>query len=82
MGDGSGAAGGERPRGRGRPQTVYVLREGKPVAVRVITGLTDGTVTEIVGGELKEGDAVILGNGTAGAAAPSQQRRMGPPRIL
>ena len=30
----------------------------EPVAVR--TGLTDGSFTEIVSGEVKEGDAVVL----------------------
>jgi HlyD family secretion protein len=40
---------------------VWVLRDGKPVAVSVTTGLDDETFTEIVGGELKAGDAVIVG---------------------
>jgi HlyD family secretion protein len=40
---------------------VWVLREGKPIAVSVKTGLDDETFTEIVGGELRAGDAVIVG---------------------
>jgi HlyD family secretion protein len=43
-------------------QTVYVLqadKKMKPVTVR--TGITDGAFTEIVSGDLKEGDAVVTG---------------------
>lgn len=38
---------------------VWVLRQGQPVAVAVSAGISDGRVTEVVGGELKEGDLVI-----------------------
>ena len=41
--------------------TVYVLRDGKPVRVQVVTGLTDGTSVEILSGELKSGDVVLTG---------------------
>lgn len=41
-------------------KTLYVLKDGKPVLVNVVTGLTDGMQTEIVSGELAEGDQVIL----------------------
>jgi HlyD family secretion protein len=34
---------------------------GDPEAVPIQTGVSDGTVTEIVGGDLKEGDHVIVG---------------------
>jgi HlyD family secretion protein len=40
---------------------LWVMRQGHPVAVPVQTGLTDGAVTEIVGGELKAGDLLITG---------------------
>jgi HlyD family secretion protein len=46
-------------------RTVYVLRNGVPEAVKVTTGVTDGTRTEIVSGDLKEGDAVITGSRSA-----------------
>jgi HlyD family secretion protein len=39
---------------------VHVLRDGAAVAVAVQPGLSDGRRTEIAGGELKEGDAVIV----------------------
>ena len=42
-------------------RTVYVLLDGTPVAREVTTGLTDGRVTEVTGGELKDGEAIIVG---------------------
>jgi HlyD family secretion protein len=39
---------------------VYVLRDGVPVAVPVVTGVSDDKRTQIVKGNLKAGDAVIL----------------------
>lgn len=40
--------------------TVYVLEKGLPKAVRISVGITDNRMTEILGGEIKEGDAVIV----------------------
>ena len=39
---------------------VWVLRDGVPVRIPVAMGLGDGQVTEIVSGQLAEGDQVIL----------------------
>ena len=50
--------------GTGR-RTVWLLRNGSPVAVSVTTGLSDGTYTEITDGDVAEGDAVIVGSKTA-----------------
>jgi HlyD family secretion protein len=36
-----------------------VLRNDRPVAVAIKTGISDGTRTEILEGELKAGDEVI-----------------------
>lgn len=44
----------------GTSGTVYILDDGLPRPVRVITGITDGRMTEIVNGELKAGDALIV----------------------
>ena len=52
-------------------RTVYVLQAGKPVAREVTTGITDGRVTEIVNGDLKEGDNVIV---SIAGQNPNQQR--------
>jgi len=48
-----------QPSGKSDSSRVWVLREGKPFAVEVKTGASDGRVTEIVGGELAAGMAVI-----------------------
>jgi HlyD family secretion protein len=40
---------------------VWVLRDGKPSPVQVQPGLTDGQNTEVVGGEIREGDMIITG---------------------
>ncbi len=40
---------------------LWVLRDGAPVAVSVALGSSDGKRTEIVGGELKAEDTLILG---------------------
>jgi HlyD family secretion protein len=40
-------------------RTVWVLRSGQPVPVSVSTGITDGTWTEAVEGEIHAGDALI-----------------------
>jgi HlyD family secretion protein len=69
--------GGESEEG-GVPQvvkrTVYVLEGGKPVARQVTAGITDGRVTEIVDGELKEGDNVIV---AVAGQNPNQPQRRG-----
>lgn len=76
-----------RPAGAERPQrgqhTLWVLRDGAPVAVPVTPGLSDGTSTEIASGDVGPGDLVITGDG-AGAAAPNGQQPQGlrRPRIL
>jgi HlyD family secretion protein len=44
-----------------KPGAVYVLRDGEPVRVPLMTGLTDGAYTEVKSDDLKAGDAVIIG---------------------
>jgi HlyD family secretion protein len=64
-------------RGAGAPGTVWVVEAdgASPRAVAVRTGLTDGSVTEIVSG-LEEGMRVVVG--TERAAAPRQAAASGP----
>ena len=59
-----GAGGGDRNFAR-----VFVLRDGQFVPVRVHTGVSDGTMTAIVDGDLKEGDQVVTGMSQPGVAA-------------
>jgi len=44
----------------GGPSQVWVLRAGASVAATVTTGLDDGTFTEIVAGDLRIGDQIII----------------------
>ena len=65
-----GPAGAGRP-GRMRPQTVWLPPpngKGDPKPVDVRTGITDGRYTQVVSGEVKPGDNVIVGLATAKAA--------------
>jgi HlyD family secretion protein len=55
---------------------VWVLRGGRPMAIRVALGLEDDTFTEIVSGDLKPGDEVITAEQSAAA-----NRRAPPPRL-
>ncbi len=55
-----------------RPGMVFVLNaQQKPEARRVLLGITDGSATEVVSGELKQGDVVIIGDSTQAANTPS-----------
>ena len=58
-------AGNAKGDGRGKGDTVpmgtvYVLENGQPKAVRISVGITDNKLTEVLAGELKDGDAVII----------------------
>jgi HlyD family secretion protein len=66
---GASAAGGNHEPGGNERRTVYVLRGGNPEQLRVTTGLSDGTVTEIVKGEVKPGDEVVIDVTISGKAA-------------
>jgi len=55
---GSGQSGGGR-RDFGDKKPVYLLEDGKPKLVLVKPGLTDGSATEMVEGDLKPGDLLI-----------------------
>jgi HlyD family secretion protein len=54
-------SGGERSDGATPGTVVYVLVNGKPERRDVKSGLTDGTQTEIVSGNLKDNELVIVG---------------------
>ena len=67
----SGTAGRTRPAEQGR---VWVLRDGKAVRVAVTTGLDDDTYTEIVKGELKADDQVIIAEQRTNSSKPAAPR--------
>lgn len=66
--------------GRGSRQTVYVLGgDGQPRPVQVVVGETNGSVTEIVSGDLEPGAKVITGQLAGDAAGSGQRQRSGGP---
>jgi HlyD family secretion protein len=48
-------------------KTIYVLRGGAPTPVTIHTGLSDGTNTEVIDGDVKEGDEIVVEAQTSGA---------------
>jgi HlyD family secretion protein len=65
--------------GKGRGQTVFVLdAKGVPQPIRVKTGLTDGTFTEVSGTGLAEGVKVITGTVSATTSAAAGQPAASP----
>jgi HlyD family secretion protein len=55
-----------------RQGVVYVLdAQQKPEARHVILGISDGSATEIVSGDLKSGEAVVIGDTTQAANIPA-----------
>jgi HlyD family secretion protein len=54
--------------------TIWLLREERPVAVRVRIGLDDDNFTEIASGAVKPGDLVITGERTARSSRPVMPR--------
>ena len=74
---------GNKTQARKRPdggKTVWVMKDGKPSPVRVVTGVTDFVNTEVVEG-LKEGDVVVVeAPSQAGTGQPRAQGAGGPPR--
>jgi HlyD family secretion protein len=47
-------------RDSGRWARLYVLKDQKPVPARVRLGITDGSATELIEGEIQEGERVIV----------------------
>jgi HlyD family secretion protein len=65
MGGAAGALGGV-PATRKRPQTVYILgADNKLKAVEIRIGITDGHYTQVLSGDLKEGDNIVVGLATS-----------------
>lgn len=73
---GRGGEGGGKPKRDNFSGKVYVLEKGALKAVNVTLGITDNRNTEIVGGELKAGDQIVVGEAqkTGGSKPPSAPR--------
>lgn len=55
----------------GQTRLVWVLgKDGTPQARRITVGLSDGVATEVVTGNLVEGETVVIGETLAGTAKP------------
>jgi HlyD family secretion protein len=82
----AGAGGGGGGVQGNRRVTVYVSKDNKAQPVEVQLGITDGTRSEVLGGELSENDPVVIGMSSAtgppaqsGVANPFQpQQPRGP----
>jgi HlyD family secretion protein len=57
--------------------TVTVLFEGQQMSVPVTTGLSNDTMTEVTGGQLKEGDAVVISGSTASTSSTTTSSNQG-----
>jgi HlyD family secretion protein len=67
--------------GQFTPGRVYTLVDGRPRAIDVRVGISDGTMSEVVGDGVAEGMDVIVGlQGAGGPAAPAQKGS--PPRMF
>jgi HlyD family secretion protein len=67
-----GLAGTSAGKPNGKTVRVWVLRDGQAIPVSVVLGLDDDSFTEIVEGDLKPGDQVIVAEqrGSIGSAVP------------
>jgi HlyD family secretion protein len=76
-GGGAGGGGGrEVSIGRGSRQTVYVLgADGVPAPVRIVVGESNGSVTEVTGGDLREGQEVIVARLAPGQTQDKSERK-------
>src|SRR5215216_7733344 len=60
----------------GQIRVVWVVgQNGKPERRRITVGLSDGSATEVVDGDLKEGDMVITGQQISGSSNAKTQSR-------
>ncbi|MGO9804685.1 MAG: efflux RND transporter periplasmic adaptor subunit [Steroidobacteraceae bacterium] len=73
---GPGGAHGHARAGRGAPRArIWLLRDGKLVPVEVHTGLDDGTLIEVIGDDIKEGDVVVVNAVRPGEPKPEGGER-------
>jgi HlyD family secretion protein len=75
------AQNGAKRKGKGKDErkksavgTVYVLENGKLKPITIGTGITDNKMTEVLSGELKAGDQVVVDEAVSAAPAAGQQQ--------
>ena len=75
----SPAAQGSRRQQQPQPVVWVLGADGKPRSVQIKTGISDGNMTVIESGDLKEGDQIIVGEiGTGGRSSSSRGGQKGP----
>ena len=80
QGDNSNFAPSSAPVLQGQTRIVWILgQDNKPERRRITVGLSDGAATEVVDGDLKEGDMVITGQQVAGSSSSAQSNQSRPP---
>jgi HlyD family secretion protein len=66
-----------------RPAVVYVLNAlHKPEPRRVVLGITDGSATEVVSGEVQPGDLLVIGDSTQGTQPSNASKPSNAPSFL
>ena len=76
---GAAGVGGGRGGAQGRGQTIWLMAANnqlKPAQIR--TGITDGHYTQILAGDVKEGDNVVIGLATSKVEGPPPPGAGGP----
>ena len=73
----SGSAGSSKEEGKLTGRVWIISPEGKPKPIPVVLGITNGTFSEVVSGDLKEGTEVIVED-TSNKKTGSQSRSPGP----
>jgi HlyD family secretion protein len=75
---GGGGGGGRDPQS-GSPGRVYIVEGDKLKPVQLTLGISDGSATEILGGDLAEGQDIVIG-AAGGASRPAGVQGQAPPR--
>ena len=55
----SARANGEKSSGK-KEQRVWILKEGKPFAISIVVGSSDGIMTEVVSGDIEPGMQLLV----------------------
>ncbi|MES2190963.1 MAG: efflux RND transporter periplasmic adaptor subunit [Pseudomonadota bacterium] len=77
----STSAGGIARRSQGREAQVWVLRDGEPQRLPLKTGLEDENFIEVLQGNIRAGDMVIVSERSAGAKTATAASGVRPPRL-
>jgi len=67
--------------GAPKAYAVWILKEGKPTRVPITIGISDGAFTEVMSGDLKEGQGVVT-ESLARTQKPGNGGPQSPPRFI